>query len=835
MTTYSATSTTVPSASSSVGGRAANGWSGGYDYSRRAYFQDGKLLTGILISLLYLLLATSLDAAGYVQNMTILFSVTIGALTLGLLMAFSRFDGFFALSHSLFTGLAWILFLMARRVTPEEVQPILDNGIPELQAKAYYVLLQWLNWVDAAMSGNAREDNYVFIFQISFLLWWLTYLGVWAIFRYGYTWRAIIPAGIVLLINTYYAPNSILGFLIIFCVLALIMLVRTNLAEQQLRWREQRIYFSPDISLDFLRNGLMYSVMVVALAWIVPGFGRNPQVRAVLEPVNTVWQNTTESLNELYSGLNRQTRPAGSIFGNTLSLGGARNVGNKPVFQVSTRQGRYWRAVVYDTFDGRKWLNTAQEEIRFEANDPVPIPDWQLREPVTHTISLFSPTGGVLFSPPDIIQASIPFEATYDVVPNRALLYSESAAETVGDQAIEFAMARARQPLDVGDSYTVVSRQTAATQRSLRSVPAEYPEAITEEYLQLPENFSPRVAATAEEIIGEEGTVYDKAKTLETWLRGFTYNEEIDAPPPDVDPVEYFLYDIQEGYCDYYATSMVTMLRSQGIPSRMVSGYAEGVLDEESGLYVVTERDAHTWVEVYFPNFGWIEFEPTAGESELNRPVGEDFLEPEVPDPGNRNFPDRPEDFLDDEFDPLLDENLFGDDPNFFGDAQATPAGLPWWLWALITPLLLAVGAFIIFRTRIMGPTSFTPDVPPIIFDKMQLWSQRLGLNPAPEQTPYEQAGRLGRVLPDGKPFIDQITEGYVQYRFGNGSVQAQSAATVNGSGITSAGPTPAQRALPNAWQQLYRIFWRAWMRKFTSTKIRRRNNPFTLVNDRTE
>ncbi len=218
------------------------------------------------------------------ENIALLVPVTLGALALGFLMSFSRFDGFFALSHSMFTGLAWILYLMSGQVTPEEISPFISNGIPEVQATAYFVLLRWLNWIDAAINNVASNDNYIFVFEMCFLLWWLTYLGVWSILRYGYTWRAIIPAGIVLLVNTYYAPQSILGFLVVFCLIAMLLFVRTHLAEQQLRWRDQRIHFSPDVTFDFLRNGLAYSVLVVALAWIVPGLGRNMEVRSVLDP-----------------------------------------------------------------------------------------------------------------------------------------------------------------------------------------------------------------------------------------------------------------------------------------------------------------------------------------------------------------------------------------------------------------------------------------------------------------------------------------------------------------------------------------------------------------------
>ena len=113
-----------------------------FHYSDNVYFLDGHVVIGILLLLLYLIVAVSLDAAGYVGNMTLLVWTTLGAFVLGLLMSFSRFDGFFALSHSLFTGLAWILFLMTNIVSSDEIAPFISNGIPPLQAKAYIALRQ---------------------------------------------------------------------------------------------------------------------------------------------------------------------------------------------------------------------------------------------------------------------------------------------------------------------------------------------------------------------------------------------------------------------------------------------------------------------------------------------------------------------------------------------------------------------------------------------------------------------------------------------------------------------------------------------------------------------
>ena len=343
-----------------------------FRYLDSVYFQDGQWLTGLLAGTLYLILAAALDAAGHVESLTIVIPVTMAAFALGVFMSFSRFDGFFALSHSMFVGLAWILFLMASTVPDNSIDPFLDNGVSELQARVYFVLLRLLDWVDAAINRSASADNYVFVFEICFLMWWLAYLGAWSIFRHGYTWRAVVPAGVVLLINTYYAPSSTIGFLVAFVLVGLVLLIRTNLAEQQLRWRIQRVYFSPDIAWDFLRNGLAYSVIIVALAWILPGLGRNPQVREILAPVNNAWQSTSENVQRLYQGLNRQAAERGGTFGDSLTLGGERNVTDSPVFQVVTDQGRYWRAVVFDTYDGRTWQSTGTEQVEFPAGEIVP-------------------------------------------------------------------------------------------------------------------------------------------------------------------------------------------------------------------------------------------------------------------------------------------------------------------------------------------------------------------------------------------------------------------------------------------------------------------------------
>src|SRR4029077_7415230 len=110
---------------------------------------------------------------------------------------------------------------------------------------------------------------------------------------------------------------------------------------------------------------------------------------------------------------------------------------------------------------------------------------------------------------------------------------------------------------------------------------------------------------------------YDEATAIQNYLRtggGFRYTLKPEMAPPGVDPLWYFLNTSHAGYCEYFATAMGDMLRSLGIPTRLVNGYGPGTYNTNKGRYEVRGEDAHTWVEVYFPKYGWIPFEPTPTE-----------------------------------------------------------------------------------------------------------------------------------------------------------------------------------------------------------------------------
>ena len=114
-------------------------------------------------------------------------------------------------------------------------------------------------------------------------------------------------------------------------------------------------------------------------------------------------------------------------------------------------------------------------------------------------------------------------------------------------------------------------------------------------------------------------TEYDQAAELESYLHTYPYTLDLPSPPPNRDVVDYFLFDLQRGYCDYYASAMVVMARAIGLPARLVIGYSSGIYDSVNDYYIVTAANAHAWVEIYFSGIGWVEFEPTASFPTIQR------------------------------------------------------------------------------------------------------------------------------------------------------------------------------------------------------------------------
>jgi hypothetical protein len=144
----------------------------------------------------------------------------------------------------------------------------------------------------------------------------------------------------------------------------------------------------------------------------------------------------------------------------------------------------------------------------------------------------------------------------------------------------------------------------------LRTATYDYPPEILLEYLQL-QSVDRRVVSLAREITASADNNYDRAAAVDRYLRlNFGYTLQLPRSVPR-DPIANFLFERKQGHCEYFASAMAIMLRALGIPSRVVNGFRTGEFNDITSQYLVRASNAHSWVEAYFPGYGWISFDPT--------------------------------------------------------------------------------------------------------------------------------------------------------------------------------------------------------------------------------
>ncbi|WP_458206864.1 transglutaminase TgpA family protein [Haladaptatus sp. NG-SE-30] len=268
----------------------------------------------------------------------------------------------------------------------------------------------------------------------------------------------------------------------------------------------------------------------------------------------------------------------------SVAIQGSIKLSPKVYYTVEANRGSYWRVAAYDRYTGTNWMRT-------EGSRP-------------YTVQ----------SPP--VGSSYEVRQTFRVKADRvnAMPAAWKPIRAIGKAKnnVRIGSGGSFSPKNVmvdGQTYSVVSRVPVKSPNRLRNAGTDYPSSVEHRYTQLPASTSKRLKQKTNQITARADNPYEKALYIERWLEeNKRYSLEVEKPQGDV--AEKFVFQMEEGYCVYYATSMVTMLRTQGIPARFVTGYTSGQRVDED-RWVVRGLDSHAWVEVYFPNAGWVRFDPT--------------------------------------------------------------------------------------------------------------------------------------------------------------------------------------------------------------------------------
>lgn len=454
--------------------------------------------------------------------------------------------------------------LVARRLAPRRAA-VLVAGLLAVGLAGYYVSVPSAYLV-AVSAGKIVADNVALLTGLSVLR--MAEVGAWAL---GVA-PALVFAPWYLVVRRRYAlavaaAGGVLGFFVLTGDAgSFATLVGSLAATAALGFGTLARRGGTAAQVDGIAVVLVAIVVVASTVSVVPGGAAAP-----ILPGTT--GGGTPTVEGSFVSNQQQLQVVGSI-----------RLSPTVRFTVEADEPAYWRVGAYDRYDGDGWLRTGDSSDYTAQQGPVDSSS-QLEQTVTVAADRMSAMPAA-WKPVRVAGGDR----------TNVRVTSLGAFEPVG-------------ALREGESYTVASRTPDSSPRRLQAAGTDYPEEIEDRYLQLPESSADRIGERAAAVTEDANTPYEQAVAIEDWLEA-NKSYSLDVDRPDGDVAEEFIFEMERGYCTYYATAMVAMLRSQGVPARFAVGYTSGqqVADDE---WVVRGLDSHAWVEAYFPGVGWVEFDPT--------------------------------------------------------------------------------------------------------------------------------------------------------------------------------------------------------------------------------
>jgi hypothetical protein len=572
------------------------------------------------------------------------FLIGLGALIVGLGVGKTRVNGLSSsvLIAALGLTVTWIL---GARLT----QPLLAFGgavlstLPDLFTAIRYkelidisaIIETWKVVLDSSLALLTRIQSWMTDLEqglkvndslIRNMIWVLTlwlcsaWMGWFA--RRRNAVLALLPSLTVLTMVTAYSEykvESVWGLVITL----LILMGVWNYRKHTQQWKKSRIDYSDSIRYDNSQAVLLVTIAIGTIAFMTPSVSWQDIRNAIRE------KRANQTADML--GLQKPkpiSKPPNvqkpSLPREHLLTGGFAN-SEKMVMTIKTGEfpavpdqtaitapRYYWRSTVYDRYVGSGWITSGDIAQTVPAETPL-IPGLLSGYRVVHMDVKMAEAEGKLFWSGILFNVNVPVSVIWRVKPPTDL-FADQTALLHSDMFAAISQATAYQ----ADVYVPTT-----TTEQLRNAPDTYPTDIRDRYLVLPVSIPERVHSLARDITNGISNPYDKAKAIESYLRkNYPYDLKVPGPPEGGDVADYFLFDLKKGYCDYYASTMVVLARYNGLPARFVSGYAPGYYDAAKAQYIVRELDAHSWVEIYFPNIGWVEFEPTGSINEIERAGG---------------------------------------------------------------------------------------------------------------------------------------------------------------------------------------------------------------------
>jgi transglutaminase-like putative cysteine protease len=637
------------------------------------------------------------------------------------------------------------------------------------------------DWSTGTFTGTPTVDPVASTLVWCVAIWLASAWAGWGIRRHRAPLPAILPTAVLLTTVLAYHPRladnliPLLGGGLLLCAL----MGYINLEQ---RWEAARLDVASALAADIGLAVLPLAAALMGLALLTPSISIQQMAHTIQQWVAAPAQQAEAVARSVGLNPDQADSPYRQIpyqipeMPRRHLLGSGPELSRQVVMRIrpdtppiEAPPRYYWRGLTYDEFTGWGWRTSKANQYDYAAGELVPQEEAAGRPHLSQQVEIIIPQNNILYAAGDPVTVDHPFSLNWR---NSADLFGGSI--TAADYRVESLL------------------PPPATPEQLRHTSGAIPDWVQQRYLQLPPTVTDRTLTLARNLTATLPTPYDRAKAIETYLRGhYTYNLTLPPIPAGKDLVDYFLFDLRQGYCDYYASAMVVLARAAGLPARLAMGFAGGEFDPRSHQYVVTAANAHSWAEVYFPGYGWLTFEPTSTQP-LPQPVetgpadelAQNLTPPEATQPRSPGF---------------------GLDPRGWLAGGLAAVGL----------LLLAGGAIFMadeWRLRRMSPERAAA----VVFGRLQRYGPLLGVTTHPGDTPYEFASAFNRRLatmtatarwrapspPDR--WVNRLADLYVQTLFSPHRLTPQH-----------------QRELTRTWRTLSRRLWLIrWVQFFRGMKI---------------
>ncbi len=720
-------------------------------YSAWEQYVGGDGLTVTLAALLALAVAWPIQQARWVANMPPATLVALLGLALAVVLARAGWSAWRA--HLLAAGAGTVVVAFSA-LAMSPTFGVLERALALGRELDY--------WFSGVFTDELRGGVVEFGIFILALLWALGFSAGWYALRRRQGWSSVLVGGLVLSFVLGNISGGTARWLALFMGASVLLLIHMSTVRRLVSWRARQLSFEATVVLSQSAVVLLFGLGVVLAISVVPTTEATP-LRVLADAAQETVEKVEAEFSRLFNGLPSRLSYKTIVYEDETHFSGNPNLTDEMLFTVEGDRGTYWRARTYTNYTGTGW-DTVEEAEWVDILDTEP-PATEKRVTNEHffrvraaTDTLFS--GGLPVRYDRTAEALVQLDLPDEILQVR-----------YGRDTREFF------PTRTNLRYLSAGSESFATPDDLRDAPTEYPEAVTDTYLQLPPTLPERVYDLAQSIAGQKENPYDQAIAVRDHVVTFAYNLDITAPPEDQDGVDYFLFDLRQGYCDYYASSMAVLLRTLGVPSRYVLGYASGRRQGGTGPFEVLDLNYHSWVEAYFPDYGWIPFEPTPPNAiEFGR--GDTIAPPVV------------------QIAPELLAGLFAEDEDDLDDfiGEFRPSGGPAIDGAAVLYSFVGVVGLVAlvvwyrgwWRLRRLGLADE-------IYAKMLRLATLVGFPQRLHQTPYEYAAALGRQVPGHQHDVDYVARAYVRRRY-------------RGRGV----PLSDLRDAEEAWKRLrWALLWR--------------------------